>query len=79
MGGVQIKHLIYFFAIDIMSGLFLDAGSSSDLRFALTNFSGAVIGLKGGVFCHFWGSKLRLIFFSIFDEIFLQEVKDLFF
>jgi hypothetical protein len=53
VGGVQIKHFIHFFGIDIMSPLFLDAGSSGDLRFAVQKFFGAVIGLKWGVFCHF--------------------------
>jgi hypothetical protein len=53
VGGVQIKHFIHFFGIDIMSSLFLDAGSSGDLRFSVQNFFGAVIGLKWGVFCHF--------------------------
>jgi hypothetical protein len=76
VGGVQIKHFFRFF-IDIMSALFLNAGSSGDLRFILQKNLCGVIGLKWGVFCHFWGSKLRLINLSIFDETFLQEVKDL--
>ena len=62
MGGVQIKLFIHFFGMDIMSALFLDAGSSGVLRFALYKFFGAVIGLKWGVFCHFGGPKLRLIY-----------------
>jgi hypothetical protein len=62
-----------------MSTLFLDGGSGGDLRFALQNCFDAVKGLKWGVFCHFWRPKLRLIFLKIFDEISLQEVKELFF
>ena len=57
MGGVQIKHFIHFFGINIMSPLFLDAGSSGDLRFALQNFFGAVIGIKWGVFAIFEGQN----------------------
>jgi hypothetical protein len=62
-----------------MSGLFLVAESSGDLIFAPKIFFCAGIGLKWGVFLPFMGPRLRLIFLSIFDEMFLQEVEDLFF
>jgi hypothetical protein len=55
VGGVHIKHFLYYFFIDIMSGLFLVAESSGDLIFAPKIFFCAGIGLKWGVFCHLWG------------------------